>query len=93
MTHVYIVQGEHPHHPYYPLEVYASPTAAAAYCAELTKEFLTDWWEIHREDEPMPEVTVKNWTEVVEEYGDVEDEIQDDGFGRWWVEMDAFNVR
>lgn len=93
MPEVYVVQGEHPHHPFFPLEVFASEAGAVAHCVELTRDFLNAWWEIHREDEDPPKVTAENWSELVEEYGDVEDEVQDDGFGEWWVAMHSYKVK
>jgi hypothetical protein len=92
VTQVFAVQGEHPHSPYWPLEVFASEASAVARCVELTTEFLTDWWEIHRDDEP-PVVTADNWSEIVEEYGDLDEEVQDDGFGRWWTGMQPLEVK
>lgn len=85
MSKVWIVQGEHPYDPYYPLELYASEDAAEKRCAELTADFIKDVWEIEHSDTPLlpaPEVTLENWEDLVEEHGDDGDE---DGFGRWSV--------
>ena len=95
MPKVIVVQGEHPHHPFYPLEVFASEAGAVARCVEMTREFLTDWWEIHRDEDDgePPVVTAENWSEIVEEYGDQDDEVQDDGFGQFYVGMQSHEVK
>lgn len=95
MSEIIVVQGEHPYDPYYPLELFASEDSAAARCAELTRDFLQAFWEIEHEDTPlipMPEVTIENWSELVDEHGDT-DAVQDDGFGRWWIGMDRHEVK
>jgi hypothetical protein len=95
MSKVWVVQGEHPFQPYYPLEVYGDRDAADRRCAELTAELLRDWWEIRHldEDEPMPAVTTENWRELVEQYGCDESFVQDDAWGEWFVGMQDKDVR
>ena len=93
---VTIVQGEHPFAPYFPLEVFASEAAAAERCAEITREFLKEYWEIAHDDEPLipiPDVTVENWSELVDLYGYDEDFIQDVKWGEWYVGMSNYEVK
>jgi hypothetical protein len=93
MSSVFIVEGEHPYDPYRPLEVFASSATADERAAELTREFLEAVWEIEQDDTPlipMPEVTVENWPDIIREYSSKGDA---DGFGRWHVELNEFEVK
>ena len=77
------------------MELFQSLDGALTRAVELTREFLKDWWEIHKDEEDgePPVVTTENWSEIVEEYGDEDDAVQDDGFGRFWVDMQEMEVK
>jgi hypothetical protein len=89
---LFVVEGEHPFDPYYPTELFRTRAVAERRAAELTHMFLTAYWsikfgdEVHL-DEPMPEATAVNWLQIVEKYGADQDFMQQDQWGRWWVEI------
>lgn len=88
---IYVVQGEHPHDPFYPLYLHVTTEKANERAAEITRDFVKDFLATHYEDAPMPDVTAANWRSVVELYGydsAISDaNLQDDGFGGWFVAL------
>jgi hypothetical protein len=96
ITKVFAVEGEHPFGDYYPNELFATYAGAIAKAVELTRMLLADYWAIANEDTPLlavPEVSTDNWVELVEEYGDDDDFVQEGGWGRWWVEITEKEVQ
>lgn len=85
---VRVVIGEHPFDPYEPMDVFVSEAGAQRRAADLTRAFLDAYWRIkHTNRTRQPVVTDNNWSEIAEKYGNDEDFIQSDGWGRWWVSI------
>lgn len=90
---VFVVEGEHPFDPYYPTDLFLTREGADHRAADLTRSFLEAYWAIKYDDEndkvvsAMPIVTPHNWLEIVETYGNDDDFVQTDQWGRWWVEI------
>ena len=84
-----IVMGEHPFDPYEPMDVFLDEAGAQYRAADLTRSFLKAYWDIKHGDDapllPVPKVTIHNWSEIAEKYGNDEDFIQNDRWGAWWV--------
>lgn len=88
MSQIYVVESTHPFQSFCGLAAHRSQSRANETACEMTNAMLADFWPIFSDDqETKPVATSENWAAIVQQYGDKEDFVQNEGWGQWDVSI------